>query len=158
MARKRKTFLLLLLCLGLLLTAACGESAPAHADLQGLYDRFAAEPDMPEMLVLSAKQADSFYGLDVSACPQAVLAICDEGLRVDEIWLIEAENPEQAGAILDIARSHVEQICSETENYLPDQYAVAKNARVLQVGNTVALLLSPRAAEMEQAFRDSFKG
>ncbi len=157
MARKLNVILLLILCLGLL-TAACGQAAPARADLQQLYDRFASDPEMPEMLTLSAKQAERSSGLELGDCPQAIVAICDDGLRVDEIWLIEAENAEKAGAILEIAKSHVEQICSETENYLPDQYALARDARIVQVGRTVALLLSPQAADMEQAFRDSFKG
>ncbi len=156
MDRKLKTILLLILCIALLATAGCGGKAPAHADLQKLYEQLAAEPDMPEMMLLSAKQAEKFYGLDLSACPQAVLALCDDGLRVDEIWLIEAESAEQAAAILETAKAHVEQICSETENYLPDQYAVAKDARVLQIGSSVALLISPQAEAMEQAFRAAF--
>ena len=147
---------MLILCLGLL-TAACGqESAPV--DLQKLYEQLSTGDEMPEMIPLTAKQMESYYGLDLSACPQFAAAVCDDGLRVDEIWLIEAESAERAAEILEAARAHVQQLCSETENYLPDQYAVAKDARVLQIGKTAALLISPRAGEMEQLFRESFKG
>lgn len=156
MDRKLKIVLTLILCLGLL-TAACGqESAPA--DLQKLYEQLNTGDEMPEMIPLSSKEMDSYYGLDVSACPQFAAGICDDGLRVDEIWLVEAENADSAAQILEAARARVEQLCSETENYLPDQFAVAKDARVLQIGNTVALLISPKAAEMEKTIRDSFKG
>lgn len=156
MDRKLKTILMLILCLGLL-TAACGqESAPV--DLQKLYEQLSTGDEMPEMIPLTAKQMESYYGLDLSACPQFAAAVCDDGLRVDEIWLIEAESAERAAEILEAARAHVQQLCSETENYLPDQYAVAKDARVLQIGKTAALLISPRAGEMEQLFRESFKG
>lgn len=156
MDRKLKTILMLILCLGLL-TAACGqESAPV--DLQKLYEQLSTGDEMPEMIPLTAKQMESYYGLDLSACPQFAAAVCDDGLRVDEIWLIEAESAERAAEILEAARAHVQQLCSETENYLPDQYAVAKDARVLQIGKTAALLISSRAGEMEQLFRESFKG
>lgn len=156
MDRKLKVLVALILCLGML-TAACGqESAPV--DLQKLYEQLGSGDEMPEMIPLTAKQMESYYGLDLSACPQFAAAICDDGLRVDEIWLIEAESAEGAAQILEAARAHVEQLCAETENYLPDQYSVAKDARVLQFDNTAALLISPRAAEMEKTVRESFKG
>ena len=155
MDRKLNKILALILCLGLL-TAACGKENAA-ADLGKLYEELNSGDDMPEMIPLSLKQMESYYGLDLSACPQFAAGICDDGLRVDEIWLVEAESAESAARILEAARAHVEQLCSETENYLPDQYVVARDARVLQIGNTVALLISPKAAEMEKNFSDSFK-
>ena len=65
---------------------------------------------------------------------------------------------EQAEEILNIAKSHVEQVCSETENYLPEQYAVAKQARTLRIGSSAALFISPDAEAMEEIFRQGFKG
>ena len=158
MARKSKALMLIALCASLLFAAGCGQAEPQHADLQAVYDEIAKLPDQPEMLPLSAKKLSSYYGIDADSCPQAIAAVCGDGLRVDEIWLFEAGSEEQAEQILAVAKSHVEQVCSETENYLPEQNAVAKQARALRIGNFAALFISPDAEAMETIFRQGFQG
>lgn len=158
MARKTKAVLLIVLAALLLFTAACGQEQARHADMQAICDEIAKLPEQPEMLPLSAKKLGSYYGIDADSCPQAIVMICGDGLRVDEIWLIEAGSEEQAEEILSIAKSRVEQVCSETENYLPEQYAVAKQARTLRIGSSAALFISPDAEAMEEIFRQGFKG
>ena len=158
MERKTKALLMTALCALLLFTTACGQEKAQHADLQAVYDEIAKIPGQPEMMPLSAKKLSSYYGIDATACPQVIAMICADGLRVDEIWMIEAESEEQAERILTLAKSHIEQLCSETENYLPDQYAVAKQARALRIGSSAALFISPEAETMEELFRQGFKG
>ena len=75
---------------------------------------------------------------------------------MDEIWLIEAADEKAAEALLATARSRIEQICTETENYLPDQYAVAKAAQALRIGNSVGLFVSPDAKAMADLFTKAF--
>ncbi len=178
MDRKLKRIMMVLLAATLLMTAACGaeqpqtgeaapeessaasEAAPpaeekAPADLQQVYEQICALPEMPEMLPMAEKRISSVYGIDTAQCPQAIIAVCGDGLRVDEIWLIEADSEESAEKLLALAEGRIEQVCSETENYLPDQYAVAKQAKALRLGCYTALFLSPDAERMEQIFRDS---
>ena len=146
-----------ILCAALILALlcclpACGaEKAPA--DLEKLYTELCALGDAPEMIRLADKKLQRSIGVDPAACPQAIAALCEDGLRVDEIWLIQAADEEAAKAVQALAESRAAQICAETENYLPDQYAVAKASRVLRIGSYVGLFLSPAAAEMESAFR-----
>lgn len=142
--------------LAALLLAACGSRPAAHADLSAVYDSISDSLALPEMLVLPARRVQSYYGLDPESCPQLLIAVCDEGLRVDEIWLIEAADEKAAEAILATARSRIEQICTETENYLPDQYAVAKAAQALRIGNSVGLFVSPDAKAMADLFTKAF--
>ena len=132
--------------------AGCGSSsgtetaASAEApDLQALYDGMTQTAEFPEMFLLSPERVAKLYGIDTAACPQAIFATVENGLRIDEIWLVEAESEESAGKIEEIALGRVEQLKRETENSLPDQYAVAEKARVLRRGNVVALLVSPEA-------------
>ena len=152
-----KRRILPLLLAALLLLAACGQAAQ-HADLQKVYEKLLEQPGGTEMIPMNEKRIESYYGIRTAECPQAIVAVSDDGLRVDEIWLIEAESEESAEEILALAQSHIEQMCSEMENYLADQYAVARQARALRIGNTVALLLLPDAGEAEKIFREGFSG
>lgn len=155
MSRNRRILASVLLLAALLL-AACGSRPAARADLPAVYDSISDSLALPEMLVLPAQRVQSYYGLDPESCPQLLIAVCDEGLRVDEIWLIEAADEKAAEALLATARSRIEQICTETENYLPDQYAVAKAAQALRIGNSVGLFVSPDAKAMADLFTKAF--
>ena len=54
-----------------------------------------------------------------------------------------------------MAKKRVEQLMQETENYLPDQYAVAKQAEIMKKGNLIALFLSPDAEKMASLFKNA---
>ena len=72
---------------------------------------------------------------------------------IDEIWLVEVKNENEANYIEKMAKKRVEQLMQETENYLPSQYAVAKQAEIIQKGNLIALFLSPDAEKMASLFQ-----
>ena len=151
-----KRLLPLLLLLALLLSG-CGSKSAGQADLKQVYDEFGSRGMLPEMLPLTEQRIKSYYGIDPAVCKQLLLAVSDDGLRVDEIWLIEAGDEKAAEALLASARSRIEQVCAETQDYLPDQYAVAKGAQALRIGSSVALFISPDAKEMAQIFTKAFQ-
>lgn len=138
----------------LLLLPGCG--GRGSADLQQVYDELGRRAELPEMLLLNEQRIRNFYGINPAACRQLLLAVSDDGLRVDEIWLIEAADEKAAEELLASARSRIEQVCAETQNYLPDQYAVAKDGQALRIGCSVALFISPDAGEMAQIFTKAF--
>ena len=157
MKKRIESALLCALLLIMLLLSACGGAEKAKdADLNAVYARMEEKLALPAMSAMSDRQLERYYGIDVSACPQHVAMQCDDGLRVDEIWLIQAADEEAAAQLLSLAQSRIDQLAAETENYLPDQFAVVKNSRALRIGSYVALLISPDAAQMEELFRGAF--
>lgn len=155
-----------LLCLVLALITlctlcGCGEKpapAPVKLDCAGLYEQMLALPDMPGMIPVSEKRIRNYYGIDPESCPQLVMAVCEDGLRVDEIWLIEAGSEEAAQQLVKLAESRITQITAETENYLPEQAAVVKAGKVLRSGANVALFISPQAEEMTALYQKALGG
>lgn len=156
MKKLTEAALLCALALLILLLPACGSTAGGDADLSALYAQMEEKFALPAMSALSERQLERYYGIDTAACPQLVVMQCDDGLRVDEIWLIQAADEGAAEQLLALAQSRLDQLAAETENYLPDQYAVVRDSRALRVGSYVALLISPDAAEMEELFRGAF--
>lgn len=143
----------------LLLLSGCQkkpEAAP-HADFAALYAALTALPDAPEMVPVSEKRMLNYYGIDPAVCPQAMISRCSDGLRVDEIWLVEAQSDEAARKIKELAEARVTLVGQETENYLPDQYAVVKQAKIIQNGSSVGLFISPQADKMAELFQAAFK-
>ena len=151
----KRRILPLLLVLALLLPG-CGNKSAGTADLQQVYDGLGSHVELPEMLVLNEQRIRNYYGIDPESCRQCILAVSDDGLRVDEIWLIEAGDEKSAEELLAAARSRIEQVCRETQDYLPEQHAVAKDAQALRVGSSVALFISPDAKEMADIFTKAF--
>ena len=156
MKKLTEAALLCALALLILLLPACGSAAGGDADLSALYAQMEEKFELPAMSALSERQLERYYGIDTAACPQLVVMQCDDGLRVDEIWLIQAADEAAAEQLLALAQSRLDQLAAETENYLPDQHAVVRDSRALRVGSYVALLISPDAAEMEELFRGAF--
>ena len=158
-AKTERTILVCLLLAALLLLPACGgKSEVKQADLQKLYDELLALPDMPEMLTLSEKRIQNYYGIDTAVCPQAVLAVCSDGLRVDEIWLVETQSEEAAKTLEKTAAARLEQLAKETEDYLPDQYVFVKAAKTVRIGRNLGLFISPQAETMAKMFKEALQG
>ena len=157
MGNTGKRLLSLLLLLLVLLLPGCGSKSAQTADLKQLYDEIAGRGSLPEMMLLNEQRIRNYYGIDPASCRQLIMAVSEDGLRVDEIWLIETGDEKAAEELLAAARSRIEQVCAETQDYLPEQYAVAKNGQALRVGSSVALFISPDAKEMAQLFTKAFR-
>ncbi len=153
MKKKARGCALLLCCLLLLCGCGKAEKKSEPADLPAIYEQILQETGSPGMILLSETKIERLYGFHAEDCPQMLIAISDDGLRIDEIWMIEAKSEEAAAELEVLARERAEHLANETENYLPDQYQVAKEARTVRIGKIVGLFVSPKAAVMEEAFR-----
>jgi len=152
---KRKAFIAIILLCALLL-AACGaqggETVQPGADLTAIYDGVAQKAELPEMVAVPESRFERVFGLDAADCAQAVITVCADSVRVDEIWLVEAVDTAAAGRVAEAARARLEQRSAEMKSYLPDQYAVLEQAQLIEKGTYVAMFVSPQAAAMAETF------
>ena len=135
--------------------AGCGAQKAEVPDLQALHDRILEETDAPTFISITPERLERVYGIRTEDYAQAVVVTCEDGLRIDEIWLVETKDENEAKRIEEMAKKRVEQLMQETENYLPDQYAVAKQAEIMKKGNLIALFLSPDAEKMASLFKNA---
>lgn len=147
-----------LLLAAALLLSACGAGGTAQSapDMEALYGQLEESAALPEMAAVSEKRREAVFGIESADCVQAVTKISGDGVRADEIWLIEAADEAAAGRIEALAQTRVEQLARELRDYLPEQYAVVRQAKVLRSGRLVALLISPEAETMEALVRAAF--
>lgn len=160
---KRLLSLLLTLCLCLCAgcsqqpetTAPSAQSQPQQQslDLQALYLQMSAK--LPDMLTVDGTMMLDLYGIRESDCLQAVVAVCSTNLQTDEVWLLEARDPEALARLQTLARARLDVKESETENYLPDQYVIVKDARLIAHDNYLVMLVSAQADALESLFREA---
>ena len=148
MATRVIVLLLALLCL-----AGCGQSAAEAPDFQAVYDSMTAVADMPDMVVVPNDKGEFLFGIAPGDCKQEIVAICQDSLLADELWLIEATDQEAADRIEALAQNRVQQKAAELENYLPEQYQVVQQAQLSREGNCVVLLVSPLAKELAKLLK-----
>ena len=148
MATRVIVLLLALLCL-----AGCGKPAAEAPDFQAVYDSMTAVADMPDMVVVPNDKGEFLFGIAPGDCRQEIVAICQDSLLADELWLIEATDKEAADRIEALAQNRLQQKAAELENYLPEQYQVVQQGQLSREGNCVVLLISPLAKELAKLLK-----
>lgn len=131
------------------MTACGGSEAAKSADVSALYETMTAT--LPQMLPMDETTMMNFLGIDAADCTQAAVAICAEGLRADEVWLIEAKDAEAFARIQSLAEARLKAKAEETVSYNPEQYAVVEKAQLLTEGNYLFLLVSPDVDTLKAA-------
>lgn len=153
---KKMICVIMSLCLALSL-AACGSNAqePVSIDLDALYASY--EQYLPEMFYPDEATLLNFLGIRTENCARYKVAICAEGLRADEVWLIEAADDVSLEVLTALAETRIQSKLDETETYAPDQYLVVQEAVILTNGRYIALIISPDVDAMQAAFEAAFQ-
>ena len=153
-----KNFIALILAAAMILgMTACGgsdESAAASVDLNAIYTEY--QNTLPEMMVLDENTMLNFLGIQAADCTQVVAAVCANGLRTDEVWLIEAKDEAALERIAKLADTRLAAKADETISYSPDQYAVVEKAVVITNGLYLAVLVSPDVDTLKTTFEAAF--
>lgn len=152
----KRIFALMVAAALLMSLAACGgsqESAAKSVDLNTIYAGY--QEVLPDMFLLDPDTMMNFLGIDPADCTQVVAAISNDGLRTDEVWLIEAKDQAALDRIYELAQVRLVAKEDETISYAPDQYQVVLNAELIKDGLYLALLVSPEVEMMKTAFVDA---
>lgn len=150
----KKIFIILLTAALLLSATACGGSASKKVDLNLIYEEY--QNTLPEMMVLDENTMLNFLGIHTGDCNQVITAICTNGLKTDEVWLIEAKDEAALDRLIALANSRIAAKEDETISYAPDQYAIVENAVLITQDLYLALLVSPDVDTLKSVFEAAF--
>lgn len=151
-----KRVIALLLAVLTLCLAGCGgkdSGSSVQMDVQAVYDSMV--PVMPEMLAMDEMMMLNFCGIEAEMCAQAVVSVCFDGLRADEVWLIEAKDADSLKQLQALAQSRLERKGEESITYSPEQYEVVQKAEVLTAGNYLAVLVSPNVDKLVEIWNQA---
>jgi hypothetical protein len=152
-----KKMIALVLAVMMLCLTGCGKDAGADVqmDVQSVYDSMV--PVLPEMLPMDEMMMLNFCGIQADMCKQAVVSVCFDGLRADEIWLIEAKDADTLKELEALAQSRLTRKGEESITYSPEQYEVVQAAEVITAGNYLAVIVSPDVQDLVEIFNQAAK-
>lgn len=136
----------------LLLSMAGCDGGKVNMDIEAVYSDICATVQVPEMLLLNESLMLDYCGIRAEDVNKAIVVICADSLRTDEIWLLEAKDSASAQRLMNLAQKRLTKKGEESITYSPAQYAVVEKAQLLQEGNYIALLVSPDAEAMAKVF------
>jgi len=136
---------------------ACGgkQEKTVDVDLKALYEGYSQH--LPEMFYPDESTLLNFLGINAEDCAEYQVAICAEGMRADEVWLIKAKDEAALAKLQQLAESRIAAKLEETETYVPDQYLIVQKAQVLSNGLYLALLISPDVDVLKADFEAAFQ-
>lgn len=156
----KKLICTLLACLLTLNLAACvsapdtttGDSGSKSLDMAKVYTDITKGVDMPEMILLDADTTLDLTGVKANDCKQCIVYICADGLRTDEIWLIEATDEAAIAGLRSLVDARLEAKAAESKTYSPEQYAIVQSAQMFFYGQYLALFVSPEVETLADNF------
>ena len=151
-----KKYIAMLLAIVMLCMTGCGgkdAGSDVSMDVQSVYDSMVSV--LPEMLPMDETMMLNFCGIEADMCAQAVVSVCFDGLRADEVWLIEAKDAASLKTLQELAQSRLDRKGEESITYSPEQYEVVQKAQVITAGNYLAVLVSPDVQKLADIFNQA---
>ena len=147
---KRFLTIITLLALVISLAACGGEEAPKSVQMQAqeVYTQLSEKAVKSAMLKLNEGLLLDLCGIRSEDVKQAVVAICEDSLLTDEVWVVEATDEAAAQRIIELAKNRLKKKGEESITYSPEQYAVVEKAQLLQNGSFDVLLVAPNVADL----------
>lgn len=135
-----------------------GIPAPDKSNLKDFYQGLVESELLPEGVELTEKIADGFYEelFDVELT-QRVIYLPTFNVSATEIVLVELADSSDAEKVFEIIEKRHEDLDNLWKQYLPQQYELVKNAKIVQNDNFLMFVVAERAEEIEAAFNALFE-
>ncbi len=146
------TLMLMVLCLTCLSGCTASFTAPTRP-LNRVYADMEAAGVLPKMLSVDADTVLDFFGIEVAACTESIFMISADSMLADEVVLIRVADAQTAKDYKALLDSRLEAKAAEAKGYSPEQYAIIKKGKVLQIGTDLALILSPEVDQLLEIYQ-----
>ena len=129
---------------------AGGPSTPAFIAIA--LDAVLASAKTPEMFDAPDSIVLDYYGISATDFDDAVFMMSVDSLLADEIVIVCGVDSEAAEKIEQRLQNRLKTKADEARSYSPEQYAIIDKCEVTREGRWVAMLVSPEADKMREAF------
>lgn len=126
-------------------------------DVAGFADAVAAgySNDLPSMMDLDDQTLQDLYGIDPALLDEYVARIPMMNVHATELFAAKVKSGEMESVVNGI-ESRVAALEDIWSQYLPDQYELVRNYKLVQEGDYVLFVVSAHAEEIAQGFSTAF--
>lgn len=136
--------------------SSSGESSTKTSVLQTALEKVKAEVELPsDMADFDAKRLKRVFGITDEQAEDFSGAICTDGLRQDEFIYVKAKDEAAAKEVADKLQNDWQSKYNVIKNYDPDQVEIIENAKVETDGLYVSLVISEKADQIKQIYKDA---
>lgn len=126
-------------------------------DLQSFKARIISDFDVTDPLDLTQERAAALYHIDPADIAESASFITMDGTFPDEVILLRAADANAADRIETQLELRLEEIMNQSQNYDAENYALLKKCKIQKKGTIVAIFISAKGVEMQNAFEDATK-
>ena len=138
-----------------LLTACGGEKTQAKdVDLPELWASMEENLELPAMMELDDDALDFLYGMDAADLESYVGRIPLMNVHATEFFMAKVKDGKM-DAVKEVLQNRQATLEQQWSQYLPDQYALVKNAKLIVNGNYVLFCISEDADTVADLFNDA---
>ncbi len=138
-------------------TTAAPTTTQKTVDLSALSNQIINSAGVEGAMPLPKERLTDLYGIAQADIASAGCFITMNGSFPEEAIMIEAKDSGAQSRIVSALNTRLADVLVQAENYDAENYALAKQCKVITSGNYVALFVSPHHAAMESAFNSAVK-
>jgi len=124
-------------------------------DLSALSNQIIKSAGVEGAMPLPQDRLTDLYGIAQADIASAGCFITVNGSFPEEAIMIEAKDSAAQSRIVSALNTRLADVLVQAENYDAENYALAKQCKVITAGNYVALFVSPHHTAMESAFNSA---
>ncbi len=138
-------------------TTAAPTTTAKTVDLSALSNQIISKAGVEGAMPLPKERLTDLYGIAQADIASAGCFITVNGSFPEEAIMIEAKDSGAQSRIVSALNTRLADVMVQAQNYDAENYALAKQCKVITAGNYVALFVSPQHATMESVFNAAVK-
>lgn len=136
--------------------SSVGETSTESSVLKTALEKVKAEVELPnDMSDFDAKRLKRVFGITEEQAEDFSGAICTDGLRQDEFIYVKAKDEVAAKEVADKLQNDWQSKYNVIKNYDPDQVKIIESAKVETDGLYVSLVISEKADQIKQIYKNA---
>lgn len=127
-------------------------AAPFEVDIAAIRTEMIAEFGATDSITIETEQLLDLYGIKAEYVKESASYMTMGGVFPQEIIMIEAKDEASAEAIVTLLENRLSEILAQSQNYDPENYALAQKCKVESRDGYITLFISAHNEAMSEMF------
>ena len=129
----------------------------ASKSAKEMVDQMVTEVEQPALMELSEEELQNLYNIDPAKLEEYSVRIPMMNVKTNEIAVLKVKDAADVADVEAAIKTRAENVMQSFEQYLPDQYEIAKNYQIVVKGNYVLFVISDRADDLIKVYDNFFE-